>query len=314
MRALLVVNPAATTTSARTREVLASALEADLKLEVAHTRHRGHAAELAGQARADCLDLVVVLGGDGTVNEVVNGLLADGPHPDVPDLAVVPGGGTNVFSRALGLPRDPVEATGAVLDALRDHRRRSIGLGKAGDRWFTFNAGMGWDAEVVARVDRRRLARPTDRHTTARDYVRAAAEQFFLHTDRRHPALSLRRPGQQPVEGLHMAIVANTAPWTYLGDRPLVPSPEASFDSGLDLYALTRLRTVGTLAEARLLLRGRSAPGRRSAQRRVYREHDVSELTLTASRPVAAQVDGEALGELLSLTFRSVPDALRVVV
>ena len=86
MRALLVVNPAATTTSARTREVLASALETDLKLEVAHTRHRGHAAELAAEARADGLDLVVVLGGDGTVNEVVNGLLGGVDPTDVPDV------------------------------------------------------------------------------------------------------------------------------------------------------------------------------------------------------------------------------------
>jgi diacylglycerol kinase family enzyme len=314
MRALLVVNPAATTTSARTREVLASALETDLKLEVAHTRHRGHAAELATEARADGLDLVVVLGGDGTVNEVVNGLLSGGDPtdvPDVPDLAVVPGGGTNDFSRALGLPRDPVEATGALLDALREHRRRSIGLGLAGDRWFTFNAGMGWDAEVVARVDRRRRSRPpTGRHTTPTDYVRAALEQFFLHTDRRHPSICLELPGRDPVQ-LHMAIVANTAPWTYLGDRPLLTSPEASFDTGLDLYALTRLRTLGTLGEARRLLRGRSAESRRTL---VYREHDVPELTLRASRPVAAQVDGEALGDLEELTLRSVPNALRVVV
>ncbi len=220
-----MVNPAATTTSARTREVLASALEADLKLEVAHTRHRGHAAELAAEARADGLDLVVVLGGDGTVNEVVNGLLAGGDPadvPDVPDLAVVPGGGTNVFSRALGLPRDPVEATGAVLDALREHRRRSIGLGLAGDRWFTFNAGMGWDAEVVARVDRRRRARPTEqRHTTPATTSGPLSSQYFLHTDRRHPALTLHAPGAE-LERLHMAIVANTAPWTYLGDRPLL--------------------------------------------------------------------------------------------
>jgi diacylglycerol kinase family enzyme len=313
MRALLVVNPAATTTSARTREVLACALEAELKLEVAHTQHRGHAAELAREARHDALDLVVVLGGDGTVNEVVNGLLADPSHPDGPDLAVVPGGGTNVFSRALGIPRDPVEATGALLDALRDNRRRCIGLGLAGDRWFTFNAGMGWDAEVVARVDRRRRARPTDRHTTPTDYVRAALSQFFLHTDRRHPVLTLERPGEEPVP-LHMAIVANTAPWTYLGDRPLLPSPEASFDTGLDLYALTRLRTVGTLGEVRRLLRGRPSARRPGPRTLVHREHDVPELTLRASRPVATQVDGEALGNLASMTFRSVPDALRVVV
>ncbi len=317
MRALLVVNPAATTTSARTREVLASALETDLKLEVAHTRHRGHAAELAAEARADGLDLVVVLGGDGTVNEVVNGLLAGVDPtdvPDVPDLAVVPGGGTNVFSRALGLPRDPVEATGALLDALRERRRRSIGLGLAGERWFTFNAGMGWDAEVVARVDQRRRSRPTQqRHTTPTDYVRAAVSQFFLHTDRRSPAITLEVPGAEP-QPVHMAIVANTAPWTYLGDRPLLTSPEASFDTGLDLYALTRLRTVGTLSEARRLLRGRPAPSRRAARTLVHRQHDLAELTLRATHPVAAQADGEALGDIQALTFRAVPNALCVVV
>jgi diacylglycerol kinase family enzyme len=318
MRALLVVNPAATTTSARTREVLASALETDLKLEVAHTRHRGHAAELAAEARADGLDLVVVLGGDGTVNEVVNGLLAGCGDPTdvpaVPDLAVVPGGGTNVFSRALGVPRDPVEATGALLDALREHRRRSIGLGLAGDRWFTFNAGMGWDAEVVARVDRRRRSRPTEqRHTTPMDYVRAAVEQFFLHTDRRTPAITLEVPGAEP-QPIHMAIVANTAPWTYLGDRPLLTSPEASFDTGLDLYALTRLRTVGTLSEVRRLLLNRPTPDRRGPRTTVHRQHDLAELTLRASHPVAAQVDGEALGDVQALTFRAVPNALCVVV
>ena len=317
MRALLVVNPAATTTSARTREVLASALETDLKLEVAHTRHRGHAAELAAEARADGLDLVVVLGGDGTVNEVVNGLLGgvDATDvPDVPDLAVVPGGGTNVFSRALGLPRDPVEATGALLDALREHRRRSIGLGLAGDRWFTFNAGMGWDAEVVARVDERRRSRPTEqRHTTTGDYVRAAVSQFFLHSDRGAPAITLEVPGAEP-QPVHMAIVANTAPWTYLGDRPLLTSPEASFDTGLDLYALTRLRTVGTLSEVRRLLLNRPTPDRRGPRTTVHRQHDLAELTLRASRPVAAQVDGEALGDLQALTFRAVPNALCVVV
>jgi diacylglycerol kinase family enzyme len=346
MRALLVVNPAATTTSARTREVLASALEAELKLEVVHTQHRGHATELAAAARCDELDLVVVLGGDGTVNEVVNGLLADGPHDGVPALAVVPGGGTNVFHRALGLPRDPVEATAVLLDALRERRLRSIGLGRvelghlshedapddgagpAGDqqdpadparqdsgrRWFTFNAGMGWDAEVVARVDERRRARSTARHTRPADYVRAAAEQFFLHSDRRHPALSVQRPGAEPVTGLHLAIVANTEPWTFLGDRPLRTSPEASFDAGLDLYALTRLRTLGTLGEVRRLLSGSPTPARRGPRTLVHREHDLAALTLVADRSVATQADGESLGARRRLDFAAVPDAIRVVV
>lgn len=305
-----MVNPVATTTSARVREVLASALEGELKLDMVQTDHRGHADELARQARTDGLDVVVTLGGDGTVNEIVNGLLADGPHPTVPALAVVPGGGTNVFSRALGVPRDPVEATGALLAALREKRFRSIGLGQAGDRWFTFNAGMGWDAEVVARVDRARQASGTDRPPTSGDYVRAALQEFFLTGHRRNPALTIYRPGAEPVSGVHMAIVANTAPWTYLGDRALVTSPEASFDTGLDVYALTRLGTVGTLGEVRRVLTG-TGGGRR---RHLLAEHDLAELSLRAVRPVAAQVDGEALGDLTELTLRSVPDALRVVV
>jgi diacylglycerol kinase family enzyme len=345
MRALLVVNPAATTTSARTREVLASALEAELKLEVVHTQHRGHATELAAAARSDELDLVVVLGGDGTVNEVVNGLLADGPHDGVPALAVVPGGGTNVFHRALGLPRDPVEATAVLLDALRERRLRSIGLGRVelgplchedppaegaapcaeqdpaspalldgGRRWFTFNAGMGWDAEVVARVDERRRASATSRHTRPTDYVRAAAEQFFLYSDRRHPALTVQRPGAEPVTGLHLAIVANTEPWTYFGERPLRTSPEASFDAGLDLYALTRLRTLGTLGEVRRLFSGRPTPRRHGPRTLVHREHDLATLTLVADRFVATQADGESLGARRRLDFAAVPDAVRVVV
>ncbi|MFV2120269.1 acylglycerol kinase family protein, partial [Streptomyces sp. Act-28] len=131
MRALLVSNPAATTTSARTRDVLVHALASEMKLDAVTTEYRGHARDLARQAvEAGNVDLVVALGGDGTVNEVVNGLLHRGPAPDrLPRLAVVPGGSTNVFARALGLPNDAVEATGALLDALRERRSRTVGLG-----------------------------------------------------------------------------------------------------------------------------------------------------------------------------------------
>ena len=117
------------------------------------TTDRGHAIELGRQAAEEQVDLLITLGGDGTVNEAVNGMLENGPGPGRPALAVVPGGSTNVFARALGLPNDPVEATGQILDALRENRRRAIGLGTADDRWFTFCAGLGLDAEVVAAVE-----------------------------------------------------------------------------------------------------------------------------------------------------------------
>ena len=128
MRALVVVNPAATSTTAKMRDVLVGAFASELKLDVVQTSHRGHGRELAAMAAADGIDLVVSVGGDGTVNEVVNGLLEKGPAPHLPMLAVVPGGSTNVFSRALGRSRDPVEATAEILDSLRAGRTRLVSL------------------------------------------------------------------------------------------------------------------------------------------------------------------------------------------
>jgi diacylglycerol kinase family enzyme len=111
MRTLVVVNPTATSTSASMRDALVAALAGELKVDVVETGHRGHARDLGAQAVAEAIDLVVAVGGDGTVNEVVNGLLEHGPAPHLPMLAVVPGGSTNVFSRALGRSRDPMTAT-----------------------------------------------------------------------------------------------------------------------------------------------------------------------------------------------------------
>lgn len=307
MRALLVVNPAATTTTARGREVLKRALASELKVEVEETSHRGHAAALAVRAAREGLDLVVALGGDGTVNEVVNGLLTDGPRPALPALAVVPGGSTNVFVRSIGLPVHPFDATGVILEALRAGRSRRIGLGLADDRWFTFNAGYGFDAEVVRRIERRRRA---GEETTHARFIRTALAHFFFSYDRRHPALTLERPGEDPVDRIYFALVTNTAPWTYLGDRSVQPSPEASFETGLDLFAPRSMRTLTMLRIVRRALLGSSPP----KSRRLLRVHDLADFTLRADRPTALQVDGDWLGERDSVRFRSVPDVLRVVV
>jgi diacylglycerol kinase family enzyme len=307
MRAVLVVNPAATTTTARSREVLANALRADLDLEVVATAHRGHATEVARDAVKDGTDLVIVLGGDGTIHEVVNGLLENGPNPDGPALAVVPGGSTNVFARALGLPNDPIEATGALLDALRASRSRSIGLSTADSRWFTFCAGMGLDAEVVGDVESRRTA---GKRLTSPLFVRTALSRFYRETEREDPGLTLTIPGQDAVEGVFMLVVQNTAPWTYLGDRRIDPSPEASFDTGLDLFGLTRLRTVSTARHVGQLLR---ADGRLRGKDVVTR-HDLPSLSVVASRPTALQLDGEAVGPRDQVVFESQPNAIRVVV
>lgn len=305
MRALLVVNPKASTTSERARDVLAHALASEVKLDVVETNHRDHATELAVQAVRDGLDVVVALGGDGTVNEVVNGLLHEGPRPGLPALAVVPAGRTNVFARALGLPNSAVEATGVLLQALLADRRRTIGLGRADERWFTFNAGLGVDAGAVRRVEK---ARAKGRTATQPLYIRSALKEFYFGSQR-HSALTLTRPGAEPIE-LALALVCNTDPWTFLADRPVRPCPDASFDTGLDVMGLTGTRTLPTLRTlAQILAKDGHPHGKR-----VVTLHDVPELTLTAATPLPFQVDGDLLGDRESVRLVAVPGALDVMV
>ncbi|HET6213886.1 MAG TPA: diacylglycerol kinase family protein [Micromonosporaceae bacterium] len=308
MRALLVVNPKATTTSERGRDVLVRALRSEVDLRVAYTRQRGHAAALARGAAAERLDLLVTLGGDGTVNEAVNGLMpaTGAPDPDaLPALAVVPGGSTNVFARALGLPKDWAEGTGVILEALREGRTRTIGLGRADDRYFTFCAGMGLDAAVVRRVER---ARQRGRISTPALYLRSTVAQYFL-SDRRDRAITLELAGAPAENELGTVIVQNAAPWTYLGDRPVNPNPDASFDLGLDVLAMRALRVPSTARTVVQIL----APDGDPRGRQVLRLHDLASFTLRAGRPQPFQLDGDYLGEREKVEFVSVPHALRVI-
>jgi diacylglycerol kinase family enzyme len=316
MRALLVVNPKATTTSERSRDVLVRALRSEADLTVEYTRRRGHAVTLARQAAELGVDVVVSLGGDGTVNEVANGLMqalpgtlqrGDGPPADrLPALAVVPGGSTNVFARAVGLPKDWVESTGVILEGMRLGRFRTVGLGKADDRYFTFCAGFGLDAAVIRRVER---ARRRGRVSTPALYMRSIVNEYFLGTDRRHPAISLERPGEATIEALANAIIQNTNPWTYLGDRPISPNPDASFDLGLDVLALRQLHVPSSSRTVTQILARKAGPH----GRQVLRLHDVAEFTLVGAAPQAFQLDGDYLGERSKVRFTSVPQALRVI-
>jgi diacylglycerol kinase family enzyme len=309
MRALLVVNPKATTTSERSRDVLVRALRSEVDLTVAYTRRRGHAAALAHEAATDGVHLVVTLGGDGTVNEAVNGLMAAGDKADNrPALAVVPGGSTNVFARAVGMPRDWAEGAGVILEAVREERSHTIGLGRADDRYFTFCAGLGIDAEVVRRVERARLRGQT---STPWLYLRSILAQYFLETERRHPPVTLERPGEQSEVGLATIIIQNTAPWTYLGDRPVNPCPDASFDTGLDVMAMRELHVPSTTRTVQQIFARRPRP--RPHGKRVLNLHDLEAFTLRAEHPMAFQLDGDYLGERDKIEFLSVPDALRIV-
>lgn len=288
------------------REVITSALAADLKLDIVHTTHRGHAIELGTQATQDAYDYVVVVGGDGTVNEVVNGMLFDGPGEHVPTLAVVPGGSANVFARTLGLSNNPVEATGQILEALRENRSRAIGLGTVDGRWFVFAAGIGFDAEVVHNVE---LHRGKGKKATANLYARTAVRSFYRTKLRKNPPMALHVPGEDSVDGLYLAIVSNTTPWTYFNSRPVQVSPRASFEAGLDVFALKRTRTPSILRT--LWQVTREAPRPHGKKACAY--HDLAAFSITSAHAIPLQVDGDFAGMRDVARFAGVPDALRVL-
>jgi len=320
VRALLIVNPHATSTTSGRRDVIVRALKSAVDLEVVQTRYRGEATGLAATAVADKFGLVITLGGDGTVNEAVNGLLGgsgrcDGDDAvatpadasDLPALAALPGGNANVFIRSLNLPDDPVEAAARLIADLAAGNERRIGVGRANGRYFTFNAGLGLDAEVVRAVDGMRA------HGSALSpalFARTALRQYYQVTDRHRPAITVSEPPGLCSSALFLCIVSNSAPWTYLGRRPVNASPDASFDTGLDLLGFASLGTLTTLRALRQMLASQPRPPR---GRNLISAHDLPMLALSASHPLAFQIDGEYVGEVENVCFRSAPNALRVV-
>jgi diacylglycerol kinase family enzyme len=319
VRAILIVNPRASSTTAGGRDVLAHALASAVKLEVVETSHRGHAWDIAKSASEDGVGLVVVHGGDGTVNEAVNGLL----NNELPDhhagssradfdntrngsstaLGVVPGGSANVFARALGMTRDPLEATHQLLGAIENRRQRSVGLGLADGLWFTFNAGLGWDADVVAGVANRR-----GKQASPALYLRNAISAH-LRPPLGRPAMRVLLDGEDPVE-VRTVFVSNTDPWSYLGSHPVHLNSECSFDTGLGLFALRGLSLPTVLRHVRQAL---SQNGKQRG-RKLLRKDDVKFMRIEASERVNFQMDGDLIGQRTSMDFVSVSNALTVMI
>lgn len=310
MRAVLIVNPNATSTTPAGRDLLAHALESRVKLSVVHTDHRGHAIEIAQQAARSGVEVLIVHGGDGTVNEVVNGIVGElGPGSDGPAVGVVPGGSANVFARALGISPDPIEATNQLIDLLGEYRRtktwRRIGLMDCHERWGVFTAGMGVDGDVVAAVE---AQREKGRTVTASRYIRVAIREM-LSNARRDPELTLHLPGREPITGVHFAFVSNASPWTYANKRPVWTNPNTTFDTGLGVFAVTSMNVWSNLALVRRMLSKKP----RIEAKHLVRDDDLAWLKVTSTTPVACQIDGDYVGLREKMEFTAVPDAVGVV-
>jgi diacylglycerol kinase family enzyme len=299
-RVLLVVNPVARTVSKPTLAVIEKALSADFALEVAETKEQGHAYELATQAADDGLDLVVVFSGDGTINEAVNALAGT----DVA-LGVLPGGATNVFVRALGLPTDPVECTGVLIAKALDDDASKLHLGRADGRYFAVNCGAGIDAAAMHRLER---SFPKTRSRYERAAFRAVTRELLVGYAGKAPDLELRIDGGEPEPSLSV-MVGRTDPYTFYRERGLRMTPEASLDTGLDVLSVRRLnrRNVPRIAW-QVFGSARHVHGRD-----LDYTHDASHVLVTSAKPFPVQVDGDSLGDHYRLEVELAREALWVV-
>ncbi len=303
MKVLLLVNSSASSVTARSRVVIQKALSADHEVALAETSRRGHATRLAQGAAAGGTEVVVVLGGDGTLNEAANGLAGSSCA-----LAPLPGGSTNVFARTLGLPNDPIEATSDLLDALALGSISRVGLGSVNGRYFLFHVGMGFDAAVVAQVERRAGLKRYAGHPL---FVYAGFDTWFRHYDRTRPRFSVRFPDGSVVDDGYLCICLNTSPYTYLGNRPLDLAPEATLERGL---ASVTVRTLSFGPTMRVI--GSALMGTRYLRTSRWTDHrtDLSGLTVSGYGPFPYQVDGDHLGDTELLEITHEPEVLDLVV
>ena len=247
-----------------------------------------------------------------------------------------------MFTLALGFPSEPVEATGELVDALRNDRTRLIGLGRcdyvpappdhdegghddsdgSGDgrvqsppersepirRWLTFNAGMGLDAEIIHNMEQ---LRAKGKEASPTRYLMTTLRTFFAGTDRKQPRITLEVPGTGEVPGVFLAIVQNASPWTYLGNMPVNPLPETDWDNGLGLWAPRKFGVFDGLRYSRRVIMQSSAG---STKNGLFVGKDLASFSLTAAPPVQLQIDGEGLGLVESARFASFPSMLRVFI
>jgi diacylglycerol kinase family enzyme len=294
MDVTLIVNPYASEVTQERVQAVEQELARGAEVTTLLTERPGHGVELA--AGAGDAEAIVVFSGDGGFNEALNGLAADVP------IGFLPGGRTSVLPRALGLPREPVEAARRLAAALEQGRSRTISLGRVNGRRFGFASGIGFDAELIRRVDR--LGRRADgRRPGDLAFIREAATFVGRRLGRFEPVLEIEGLGRAA-----FALIANTDPYTYAGSTPIHVAPEARFELGLDVVAPARVAPLTVPHLVRHILRGEREPDS------VLYGHDLDRIEVTCDRPLPLQADGEDLGDVSEVVFEAERSAVRVLI
>ncbi|HEY8083903.1 MAG TPA: diacylglycerol kinase family protein [Solirubrobacterales bacterium] len=308
-RMLIIVNPYATTVSNRLKNLVVYALQGRFEVETVATEAQNHATEIGREVQDHGYDVVVAFGGDGTLNEVANGLAGT----DVP-VSMLPGGSTNVVCRTLGIPNDVVDATEHLLALADDWKPRKIDLGRVDSRYFVFSCGVGIDATVVKRVD----AHPRLKSRAGPYYYSWAAISAFYRSYMLNPVRLRVDVNGKGIEGV-TALAQNSDPFTYFASRPVRVCEGVGIDDGtLSLGVLKRaaVRDMPTLIP-RLFSEKRAA----GQHRQIEHIEDVTEATIESisqtkdgvARPFPVQVDGDYIGERTALSMGVTAEALTVI-
>jgi diacylglycerol kinase family enzyme len=289
---VLVVNPWASGVDEQRLAAVRAALPEGTELRM--TSARGEATEIARELSGR-VDALYVFGGDGTYNEVLNGIDAETP------VGFVPGGGASVLPRALGLPREPFEAAQRLAAA---EATRRIAVGRANGHRFGFACGIGLDAEVVRAVDELGR-RPDGRRPGNLAFAWTGARALTRRRFRLEPALEVEGVGRAA-----LALVSNGPAYTYAGPVALRPTPDASFEGGLDLLGPVRLR-ARDLPRLAWYAAGR---GDRSEAEDMLYVHDADRITISCDYPLPLEADGEDLGDVDRVVLEAEREAVTVLV
>jgi diacylglycerol kinase family enzyme len=306
---LIIVNPYATTVSDRLKNLVVYALQGRYEVEAVSTQAQNHATEIGREARDGGYDVVVAFGGDGTLNEVANGLAGTG----VP-VSVLPGGSTNVVCRTLGIPNDVVDATEHLLGLADDFRPRRIDLGTANGRRFVFSAGCGLDATAAKKVD----ARPRLKARMGPYFYTWVATSSFYREYLRNPVQMRLTAGDRQLDGITV-LAQNSDPFTYFGGRPVRVCRDVAIDDGTLAIAVLRRaaqRDMGFVITRLLADRFPATDHRQIDHVAAVTEGVIESLSSDAAgeaRPFPVQVDGDYIGDHARLELAVEPGALTVI-
>ena len=300
MRILLIVNSFASSVTPRNTVLVHEHLAKHHDVQVVETNERGHATRFAQDAASRGLDAVVGFGGDGTLNEIATGLAGSDTA-----LAMLPGGSTNVFVRTLGVANDPMVALTQLMAGIDRNEIERVSLGQANGRYFTFHAGIGYDASVVEQVERRSSLK---RVVGQPLFAYSALHSWFKSYDRKYPHFTMNIDGRAIPNGF-FSVVLNTNPYTFVGKHAIHLSSAASLEKKLVVVTFRKMTTPLMLKTLYSALRR----GGLETSSGIDIATDVENVKIEFPAPFPYQLDGDYLGDTTSIEIKHCPEALRLV-